>query len=140
MKASEVKAYTAILVALEGAAGSVRNMLREQGDQAVMSQALDELRKSEHAVAFKAMVRAAIAGAANAMNVDASAPAAPPAPPLPEGWPPGWTLMQDTSFDRVRYMPGRMVDDEAKPTALRYDSAEEARRDAWERYEKDRKG
>ena len=32
MKSSEVKSYTAILIALEGAAESVRNLLSEQAD------------------------------------------------------------------------------------------------------------
>jgi hypothetical protein len=63
VKSSEVKSYTAILIALEGAAESVRNLLRAQADLSVAQQALATMRKPEHAAALQAMVRGAIAGA-----------------------------------------------------------------------------
>lgn len=139
MKSSEVKVYTTILVALEGAAESIRNLLREQADRAVMEQTIATLRDPKNTVALQAMVRAAIAGAANALNVDASAPPAPPQPPIPDGWPEGWILMQEVDGFKVRYFPARIVDRVPQHTALRYFDPEDARRDAWERYEQERK-
>lgn len=130
MKASEVKSYTAILIALEGAAESVRNLLREQADLSVAQQALATMRKPEHAAALQAMVRGAIAGAANALNFTPSTPTPPAARPLPDGWPDGWGLGQDLATGTMRYMS--MRGDAA--TALRFDDPEDARRDAWERH------
>ncbi len=130
VKASEVKSYTAILIALEGAAESVRNLLRAQADLSVAQQALPTMRQPGHAAALQAMVRGAIAGAANALNFTPTTPAPPAARPLPDGWPDGWNLGQDLSIGAMRYMS--MRGDAA--TALLFDDPENARRDAWERH------
>lgn len=132
----QTKALTLVLAALRIAEKSVIETLAT-GDLAVAAATSVEMNKPEHLPALRAMAMAAIAGATNALNTPDPEPTPSAERHMPDGWPKGWQLGQIAKVGigsapgscGVQYFSAR----DGQPTALRWDTAEEARRDAWER-------
>lgn len=125
----QTKALTLVLAALRIAEKSVIETLAT-GDLAVAAATSVEMNKPEHLPALRAMAMAAIAGATNALNAPDPEPTPPAERPLPDGWPEGW---QPGQVGQVGGVVKHFSARDGQPTALRWDTAEEARRDAWER-------